>query len=43
MKSKYSPRQKTLTVNGKKVKQLPKESDSQYWERIKELRKTSLG
>ncbi len=35
---KYSPRQETLTVHGKKVKQSPKESRAQYWERIKTLR-----
>ena len=35
---KYSPRQQTLTVDGKKVKQLDKESRSQYWDRIKKLR-----
>jgi len=38
MKSRYSPRQKTLTVKGKKVKQKPKESRAQYWERIERLR-----
>lgn len=34
---KYSPRQKTLTVNGKKIKQGKNESRSMYWERIKSL------
>jgi len=37
-RGKYSPRQQTLTVGGKKVSQDPKESRSQYWERIKNLR-----
>ncbi len=35
----YSPRQRTLTVNGKKVKQKPHESGSQYWARIEKLRR----
>lgn len=37
MKSKYSPRQKTLKVMGVKIKRLPKESLSQYWQRVKKL------
>jgi hypothetical protein len=42
MRTRYSPRQQTLTVNGKKIKQNPDESRSQYWARIKELEHPSL-
>lgn len=38
MKSRYSPRQKTLSAKGKKVKRNPKESLSQYWDRVNKLR-----
>jgi hypothetical protein len=33
MKSRYNPRQKTLRINEKPFKRLPKESRSQYWNR----------
>jgi len=35
---KYSPRHKTLKVNGKPVKILDTESLSQYWQRVEKLR-----
>ncbi len=37
MKSRYSYRQQTLIINGKKLKRLPHESRSQYWDRYWEL------
>ncbi len=39
---KYSPRQQTLSVDGRKVPQGNQESGSQYWERIKALRKHDI-
>ncbi len=37
MKSKYSYPQKLLTVNGKKIKRLPRESRCQYLERVRAM------